>query len=110
MFSGCEFVFPKDADAGKAAEWLNSLRRDRATVELPAGDSFAPGEVAKILGVSGAAVRATVKRLNLPATGNGKARKLPRTSVEALVMKKRRGVGRKRSIITFVPYGGSSAG
>jgi hypothetical protein len=91
LLSGCGFVFPLDADAGKAAEWLNTLRRDGAPVELPAGDSFAPGDVAKLLGVSGAAVRATVKRLNLPATGNGKARTFPRSTVEALVSNKAKG-------------------
>ena len=91
LLSGCGFVFPLDADAGKAAEWLNALRRDGAPVELPAGDLFAPGDVAKMLGVSGAAVRAAVKRLNLPATGNGKARTFPRSTVEALVTNRARG-------------------
>jgi integrase len=91
LFSGCGFVFPKDADTAKAADWLNTLRRNRATAELPAGDSFAPGEVAKLLGVSGAAVRATVKRLNLNATGNGKARILSRSAVEALLMNQAKG-------------------
>ena len=88
---GCGFVFPLDTDAGKVAEWLIALRRDGAMVELPAGESFAPGDVAKLLGVSGAAVRATVKRLNLPATGNGKARTFPRSTVEALVTNKAKG-------------------
>ena len=91
LLSGCGFVFPLDADAGKAAEWLNTLRRDGAPVELPAGDSFAPGDVAKLLGVSGAAVRAAVKRMNLPATGNGKARTFPRSTIEVLVTNKTKG-------------------
>ncbi len=91
LTSGCGFVFPLDADAARAAEWLNALRRDGAPAEVPAGDSFAPGDVAKLLGVSGAAVRATVKRLNLTATGNGKARKFPRSTVEALVAMRAKG-------------------
>ncbi len=91
LLSGCGFVFPLDADAGKAAEWLSALRRDGAPAELPAGDSFKPGDVAKLLGISGTAVRASVKRLELPATGNGKARTFPRSTVEALVTNKAKG-------------------
>ena len=91
LLSGCGFVFPLDADAARAAEWLNVLRRDGTPAELPAGDSFTPGDVAGLLGISGAAVRATVKRLRLPATGNGKARRLPRSTVEALVLNKAKG-------------------
>ncbi len=93
LFAGCGFVLPLDTDAGKAAEWLNALRRDGAPVELPAGDSFTPGDAAKLLGVSGAAVRAAVRRHNLPATGNGKARRLPRSTVEALVTNRAKGSG-----------------
>jgi excisionase family DNA binding protein len=62
-------------------------------VALPARDSFTPGEAAKLLGVSGAAFRAAVKRLNLPATGNGKARTFPRSTVEALVLNRGKGCG-----------------
>jgi integrase len=93
LLSGCGFVFPLDADAGKAAEWLNALRRDGAPPELPAADSFTPVQAATLLGISGAAVRAAVKRLNLPAAGNGKARTLPRSTVEALVLNKAKGRG-----------------
>ena len=91
LLSGCGFVFPLDADAARAAEWLNVLRRDGAPLDIPAGGSFAPGDVARLLGVSGAAVRAAVKRLNLTATGNGKARTFPRSTVEALVTNKAKG-------------------
>jgi integrase len=91
LLSGCGFVFPLDADAGKVAEWLNLLRRDGSPVELPVGDSFTPSDVAKLLGISGTAVRAAVKRLNLSATGNGKARILPRSTVEALAMNRAKG-------------------
>ncbi len=91
LLSECGFVFSADADAASAAEWLNALRRNGAPVELPAGDSFAPGDVAKLLGVSGAAVRAAVKRLRLAGTGNGKARTFPRSTVEALVTNKAKG-------------------
>jgi site-specific recombinase XerC len=93
LLAGCGFVLPLDADAGRAAEWLNSIRRDGAAAELPDGESFTPAEAAKLLGISGSAVRAAVKRMNLAATGNGKARTLPRATVEALVLKRAKGCG-----------------
>jgi integrase len=91
LLTGCGFVFPLDADTACAAEWLNALRRDGTPAELPAGDSFTPGDVAKLLGVTVSAVRANVKRLSLTATGNGKARRLPRSTVETLVTNKAKG-------------------
>lgn len=93
LFSGCRFVFPLDADAGKAAEWLAALRRNASPVTIPEGDSFTPGEVAELLGISGTAVRAAVKRLELCVTGNGKARRLPHATVEALVINRAKGCG-----------------
>lgn len=69
LFSGYRFNFPLEADAGKAAEWLNSIRRNRVPVELPEGDAFTPGAVAKLLGISGSAVRAAVLRLDPSAVG-----------------------------------------
>lgn len=93
LLSGCGFVFPLDADASKAADWLNNLRYDGTPVELPAADEFTPAEAAKLLGVSGAAVRAAVKRLKLPAAGNGRARRFPRSTVEALALNQAKGCG-----------------
>ena len=106
----CGFAFPRDADAGKAAEWLNALRRDAAPAALPAGDSFTPAEAAKWLGVSGTAVRSAVKRLNMTATGNGKARTLPRSTLEALVTNRGKGCGPETANHYTAPSGGSSAG
>jgi integrase/recombinase XerC len=94
LFTGCGFVFVRDVDAGAVAEWLNVLRRDATPLVVPDGDEFKPRDVAKLLGVSGTAIGKAVKRLRLPpATGNGKARRFPRTTVEALVMRKARGRG-----------------
>ena len=108
MLSGCGFVFPPDADAGKASEWLNALRGDAAPVAIPAGASFTPAETAKLLGITGAAVRAAVKRAGLAGEGNGKARRFPRATVEAIVSRQARGCG--PSTTTPAPSGGSSAG
>jgi integrase/recombinase XerC len=93
LFSACEFRFFTDIDTVRAGEWLNSLRRDAAPAALPEGDTFTPAETAKLLGISRTAVRATAKRMSLSGTGNGKARRLPRTTVEALVMNRAKGCG-----------------
>jgi excisionase family DNA binding protein len=92
LFTGCGFVFLRDIDPTKAAEWLQTIRRDGTPVALPDRADFTPGEVAELLGITGAAVRAAVKRLNLPATGNGKARRLPRATVEALALNRAKGI------------------
>ncbi len=93
LLAGCGFFFPHDAETAKASEWLNSIRRDSAAVAIPQVDSFTPAECAKLLGISGAAVRSAVKRLNLAATGNGKARTFPLATVEALVLNRSKGCG-----------------
>lgn len=92
LLSGCGFVFPLDADAGKAAEWLNTLRRDSASVELPSGvDAFTPADAARLFGLSSSALSKAIQRHRLPATGNGKARRLPRATVETLAERAARG-------------------
>ncbi len=87
-------AFPADLDAARVSEALGALRRPGKAVELPEGQaSFAPGEVAALFGISGAAVRASVKRHTLAATGQGKARRLPLATVEALAERMGRGRG-----------------
>lgn len=93
LLAGCGFVFPLDADAARVAEWLNELRRDDNLVNFPDRDTFTPAEVASLLGISSTAVRASVKRLGLAATGNGKARRYPRATVEALIRNRAKGCG-----------------
>ena len=93
LFAGCGFVFPLDADAGKAAEWLAARRRDGAPAPLPDRNEFTPAEAAQALGITRSALNRTLQRHRLPATGNGKARRLPRATVEALAANATRGVG-----------------
>jgi len=90
LLSGCGFTFFKDADAGRAAEWLNSLRRP-STVPMPEGETFAPSEVAKLLGITGGGLSSTLKRHRLGGTGNGKARRLSRDTVGTLIENATRG-------------------
>ena len=89
---GCGCVFLHEVDAAKVSFWLNALRADRTPIELPPGvETFTPSQAARLLGISGAALRATIKRWNLPATGNGKARRLPRSTVEAVAENQAKG-------------------
>ncbi|MGL4421529.1 MAG: tyrosine-type recombinase/integrase, partial [Gemmataceae bacterium] len=75
------------------ADFLAELRQNSSLKELPAGDSFKPGEVADLFGISGTAVAGYVRRLNLPAEGNGKARRYPRATVEVIALARTRGCG-----------------
>ena len=72
---------------------MNALRRGIAVATIPPGEWFTPAETTRILNVSHSAVSNAVKRHSLLATGNGKARKLPRATVEALAMKRAKGAG-----------------
>ncbi len=94
ILDGCGFRVVGDVEVARVSEWLGRLRNpDRLAVSIPDGPSFSPGEVATLLGVSGAALRAAVKRNGLPATGQGKARRFPRATVETLASKSADGAG-----------------
>lgn len=93
MFARCGFVLPTDLDAGRASEWLNAIRTGTRAVVVPPGDSFTPAQVAALFGVSGAAVRATLKRLGMTGTGHGKARRYQRATVVAMADRTGQGVG-----------------
>jgi len=93
LLTGCEFQTTVDLDAGRAAEWLNGLQQPRGTTEVPAGEVFAPRDVARLLGITLAGVRYLVKRHRLPTVGNGRGRKYPRPTVVALTTRAHRGCG-----------------
>ena len=94
LFDGCQWKVYGDTDAARASEWLTSLRQAAPPVTIPTKKTeFTPGEVSDLFGISGAAVRATVKRHGLAATGNGKARRYPRETVTALADRVGRGIG-----------------
>jgi integrase len=95
LFDGCGFTKPGDVDAGRAAEWITGLRQPAGPpAEIPPGKAeFTPAEAAALLKISGAGLRAAVKRYGLTATGQGKARKLPHATVATLVVRAARGCG-----------------
>jgi integrase/recombinase XerC len=93
VLSGCGFAFAADVDPGKVSAWLADLRRPGRIGEIPPGEGFASSDVAKLLGISTDAVRRFVARHRLPTVGNGPARRLPRTTVEALAERAAQGNG-----------------
>src|SRR5262249_44485435 len=87
IFDGCAFAGISDADPARVSAWLTSLRKPKQPVKVPAGEEFTPRAAAPLLGISLDALRAAVERNKLVATGHGKGRRLPRSTVEALVLK-----------------------
>jgi hypothetical protein len=93
LLDGCGFTIFADVDVVRASEWLTARRTDGRAMSLPPGDSFTPAETARLFRCSLANVRSLVKRHGLTATGKGKARRLPRATIEALAERAGRGAG-----------------
>jgi hypothetical protein len=93
LMGGCGFVFTPDLSASRAMDWLAELRRrGRPRAPLPAGqESFTSREAAALLGIKPLSVGTAVRRLRLEATGQGKARRFPRATLEALQERLARG-------------------
>ncbi len=101
LLDGCNFVFLADVSASRVMDWLERLRRDRMPSELPVGQEwFTLRESAALLGIQTASVGTAVRRHRLSAEGNGKARRLPRATVEALQER----LGRGASVQTTNQY------
>jgi hypothetical protein len=94
LLDGCGFVFIPDLSASQAMDWLADLRRQgRPRAELPDGqDWFTARQAAAVLGVKPLSVGTAVRRQGLAAEGNGRARRFPRATVEALRDRLARGV------------------
>jgi integrase len=86
IIEGCRFVFMADLSASRVQQYLADLRERRRT--LPPLDAnrlwYSKSELAGLLGVKSPAISALVRRHRLEATGNGKARRYPRVTAEAL--------------------------
>lgn len=112
LIDGCNFTRLPDVTVTPVNDWLAKIGRDAAPVAVPPGTEFTPAQVSALLGVSPQAVSESIRRLRLPATGNTKARRLPRASVEQLVAGRSRGASPqpRRSTTTSGRYGGSCGG
>ncbi len=94
LCDGCGFVCPADVDSGKAAAWLNTIRRDCLSIRIPKDvEFFQPKEVAAIFGITTTGLAKNIRRHGLSAFGKGKARRLPPATVVRLAQITARGIG-----------------
>ncbi len=94
LLTGCGFVFMADLSASRVADWLTDLRRKgkpRVTLD-PNKEWYTVKEAAAVLGMKPLSVGTAIRRHRLEAVGVGSARRLPRTTVEALQDRGSRGV------------------
>jgi integrase len=103
ILAGCQFVVMRDLSASLLQTFLAELREQPgpAVGIDPAKREYTKKELATMLGVKPTAIRPLVRRHNLKATGNGKARRYPRATAEALLSLRR---SRSKSIKTCNLY------
>jgi integrase len=99
VIRGCGFTFMADLSASRVQSYLAELReRPRALPPFdPEKAAYTKAELAGLLGVKASAVPALVRQHRLQATGNGKARRYPRETAEALRSLRTRGRSIKTS-------------
>jgi predicted transcriptional regulator len=92
VVEGCGFAFLCDFDTGKVSAWLAALRRGGTVVAVPPGEAFSASAVARLVGLTVAAIRQFVARHRLPIVGSGRNRRLTREAVERIVAERAKGV------------------
>jgi len=100
IIDGCAFAFIADITPEKVTEFLHGLRRDPPRPALPPGQEWlTPRElVAALGGVRPPQLARLLRREGLAvAGGNGKARRYPRATVEAIQDRVCRGIGASTS-------------
>jgi hypothetical protein len=86
VLDGCWFVIMSDLSASRVQKFLEGLRSTgRAVPPLePGKEWYTKKDLAVAIGVKPSAVSAQVRRLGLAAEGQGRARRFPRATAEAL--------------------------
>jgi hypothetical protein len=86
IIDGCEFEGIEDLNAEAIATFLRRLREDPPRPKLPASlEEFTTAQLVDALGgIHPQKIYRILKRESLPASGNGKARRYPRATVERL--------------------------
>lgn len=99
VLDGCGFAFMGDLSASRVQTFLAELREPRgpAVVLDPAKTTYTRGELAKLLGVQPNAITPVLRRHRLPGEGEGKARRYPRETAEALLALRAKGRSIKTS-------------
>jgi integrase len=101
LCEGCSFRLLGELSASRVVDWLAQQRRDERAPALPADKvEFTRDEATAALGLTATAFRDAVKRLGLPATGKGPARRYPLATVCAVGDR----TGRGRSVQTTNYY------
>lgn len=92
LVEGCGFGFVAEISASRVNDWLADQRRKGKIRIAIDQEEFTRNEAANTLGIKPASVNALVRRHRLPATGCGKARRFPRSTVEFIQDRICRGV------------------
>jgi excisionase family DNA binding protein len=91
---GCGFILAGDIALTPVQEFLQRMTVERYLVDPdPDLESFTRNEIASLLKVGPQTVRSLIKRHRLAATGQGRARRYPRSTALALLELSRRGMG-----------------
>jgi integrase len=95
VINACGFSLIADMSASRVQTYLASLRDCGRSVAIfdPTKEWYTRAELAALLGVTGPAVPSLLRRHGLIGIGNGKARRYPRTTAEALQSMRGRGRG-----------------
>jgi integrase len=102
VLTGCGFVFWPDLSASRVVQYLAELRdRKGPAVELPPipekEKGYTKAALAEALRIKPHCLPGLVRRLQLQAVGQGKARRYPRETAEALAAHRRKGRSVKTS-------------
>ncbi len=96
VVNGCGFAFFQDITESVVQVFLAGLRRPTIPIAIdPARVEYTKAELADLLGVKPSAVTPLVARHRLTASGNGKARRYPKATAEALAALRGAGMGTK---------------
>ena len=86
VVAGCGFALARDMVESTVQVFLADLRKPSPTAAVdPMKTDYTKAELAVLLGVKPSAVTPLVARHRLTATGNGKARRFPKATAEALL-------------------------
>jgi integrase/recombinase XerC len=86
LLKGCGFTLMADLSASRVSDWLADLRRKvqgRVPLE-PGKEWFTVKEAGAVLGMKPHSVSVAARRCRLKGEGNGRRRRYPRATVEAL--------------------------
>lgn len=94
VVKGCRFAVIDDITLSRVQEFLGDLTDTRLISTLdPAKTDYTKKELASLLGVKPHSVTPLVKRWRLEAKGNGKRRRFPKATAQALCERMARGAG-----------------